>query len=269
MEAVTETNIETKMNHTANSSDSLDGDSAVPAATRKAAPAVPRHIQRIEGYPRFDTLTDETSDANSHKVTALFLLVINRGIHKMRKGDSASKNAWIELYKTAWNNDPSTPGPFAAHKMHTGNDYQNKLRTLVQRLVDHYANIYEEKARQFRENDEGPVYTDNESHAHQILLEQKAADAMRQQIKDDKKAAEELNAKINSEMEARVGALPDHRGVSAPSGIEMNDSVVEALSILGSKPKSRTGKFYVEYARCKSFVRMYTLIHSYLLQFSP
>jgi hypothetical protein len=214
-----------------------------------AAPAVPQPIQRTLRHPRFeDLIKEEPADdvyvqANIRKVSDLFDALLATGLLKMKPGNSECKKAWVKLYDDMWSNDPGTPGPFAAHALHTSTDYQNKLRDLVKKLVPHFAKQYELKATQFYEEGDEPVCTSNEEKAYKLHCQQQSAEEERKHIDDEKKSAAALKSIVNDEMEGYLGALPvGECGVSAPADVEINEFVEQGLLCLGGRTKSFTGK---------------------------
>jgi hypothetical protein len=201
--------------------------------------AVPREIERSLQHPRFVDLIDESSSVNNNKLLTLFRLLIAKGTHKLKDGNRATKNGWIDFYDAAFRNTASYPGPFAMHKVHRGNDHQLKIKDLVLKLATHFNERFNAKKAEFVEDGE-PVYTDAESLGHLIITERDAAITLHQQNADAKKAAKSNATKKLEEMERFVGTVPTHSGVKAPSGTELDDDVDEGLGFLSAQPKSNT-----------------------------
>jgi hypothetical protein len=70
--------------------------------------AVPRAVERSLAQPRFEDLINESSSVNNNALLTLFRLVIAKGTHKLKPGNSVSKQGWIALYNTAFENNFSS-----------------------------------------------------------------------------------------------------------------------------------------------------------------
>ena len=211
--------------------------------TSTPTPVRPSTPQRPLGHPLFNDLIDVSSDTNQTKVTGLFYLVLDSGVHTLKTGSTATKNAWIKLYDDVFCNDgPQRFGVFGMHKRHSSKDYQNKLKDLVFRLAAHYSDLYKQRESTFTEDNDDAAFTVNEINGHKIMMEQQAATDQRKQAAEKEKAAAIEDRMQLEEAEAFLGATPPSTGVQAPSGIEMNADITEGLGGLGAQPRSKTGE---------------------------
>ena len=198
---------------------------AYSTSTDAPPPAVPQAVEPTLTQPCFEYLINESSKINNNKLLTLFRLVIGKGTHKLKQGNSPSKNAWIDSYETAFDNNFSSQGPFSMHKVHGSRDRQDKLKKLVKRLAHHFCVRHNTKAAEFIEDGGEPVYTDAERLGYQIFTEHELVLCSHKQTADAKKLAAIETTKKLEQLESFVGAVPAHRGVNAPSGIELDDCI--------------------------------------------
>ena len=157
------------------------------------------------------------------------------------QSNSASKNAWIDLYETAFDNNFSSQGPFSMHKViHGSIDRQDKLKKLVKRLAHHFCIRHNTKTAEFIEDGGGPVYTDAERLRYQIFTEHELVLCSHKQTADAKKLAAIETTKKLERRESFVGAVPAHHGENALSGLELDDCIKMGFAALGAQPKSKT-----------------------------
>lgn len=99
-----------------------------------------------------------------------------------------SKNSWIEMYDSAFDNNFALQGPFAIHKVHESRDCQDKLKQLVFRLAHHFCIKHETKAAEFIEGGREPVCTNAEFLGYQIFTKKETASSLHRQTAHAKKA---------------------------------------------------------------------------------
>lgn len=179
----------------------------------------------------------------------LFQFVIARGLHKLVSGSSATKDMWQKAWEQAHNHllhpkvwpwlDPITSTPFEPYKQII--EGTNKMRALVFDAATHFALKYDEEEN--ASHVQGGVFLPDmrKELGKQIISERDEAIREKKEKSAAKNSAKEKETAENMAAEKHLG-LVSGRGVSAPSGIDMNDNILEGLAGLGTHTSSHTDR---------------------------
>ena len=78
-------------------------------------------------------------------IESLFAHVMKQELHLIADGSTKSKNHWISFTNEMFDGDKDGPGPLLIYRKYSGQDSNNKLRTLVLKSAEYFAQKYDEK----------------------------------------------------------------------------------------------------------------------------
>ena len=179
----------------------------------------------------------------------LFEFVVARGLHKHASGSTATKDMWQNAWEQAHNHllHPKvwpllgviTSTPFEPYKKII--DGSNKMRALVFDAAAHFALKYDEEENASHVLGEAFLPDMRQELGKQIISEQDDAIREKKEKSAAKNSAKEKETAENMAAEKHLG-LVSSRGVSAPSGIDMNNNILEGLAGLGTHTSSHTSE---------------------------
>ncbi|NCF89937.1 MAG: hypothetical protein GWQ05_03110, partial [Verrucomicrobiaceae bacterium] len=202
----------------------------------------------------------------------LLQFVVDRGLHLLVAASAATKNTWISALEQAHNHILHaetwphlgdlvfTPlesyHPYPSFLKGNKDNAQQKFRKLILDTAEHFKQRYDTK----QSANEQYLPDRREELGKKIIRERAQAEKAKNHQAAAKKVANNAAEARKQAAETYMGLVPQGRGVTAPSGVDLTGDVLEGLAALGSHTASYTGTYYF-YFSSDSEQQQWTLIY--------
>lgn len=178
----------------------------------------------------------------------LFQFIVDRELHALPPGNTKSKESWEKgweqahnhrLHHGVWSQLSPIATPFEPYEQLV--DGANKMRTLLFNAATHFSQRYDDEEIACDVNGKTFLPDMRMMLGKKIISERDEVVNEKKKKSSAKAAAKKKEDAENVAAEAHLGMVPG-RGVSPPTGVELNDDIREGLAGLGSHTASYTGE---------------------------
>ena len=170
--------------------------------------------------------------------TSLLLNLCLHGAHKCpNNASSQSKAMWVDYTRKQFNIGNIVSGCMPCQICELWNipNYHLKMKDRILRIAEYFNDKY--MLQQANESNEAE-FTDSEIYGHRVIMEREAALAAHVEKSAVEAGAHKRDQRAKHNAEVSLNLLLPGRGVSYPSGVNINECESHGLAALARQPVS-------------------------------